>query len=150
MDRDPDRDPSWRAHENALEALRQVQFHIQSLRFVDQTSPPATGTLADVAASEVRRRKAQLQVLGSKLAANPAWDMLLDLFLAQGRGEAISVTSLCYASHVPPTTALRWIGVLIDEGLLCRRHDPRDKRRSHLSLTDVGLDRITRSLAALC
>lgn len=89
-----------------------------------------------------------MRALGSKLVANPAWDMLLDLFLAQERNEPICVTSLCYASHVPPTTALRWIGVLVDDGLVFRRQDREDKRRSYVLLTDAGLDRVTQCLEA--
>lgn len=43
------------------------------------------------------------------LFRDPAWDMLLDLTLAHTECRRVSVTSLCIASGVPPTTALRWI-----------------------------------------
>ncbi len=43
----------------------------------------------------------------TELFADPAWDMLLDLALSEASGRRISVTSLCIASGVPTTTALR-------------------------------------------
>jgi hypothetical protein len=33
--------------------------------------------------------------------------MLLELFAAHESGRCVSISSLCYASGVPPTTALR-------------------------------------------
>src|SRR3546814_1843272 len=42
--------------------------------------------------------------------SDPAWDMLLDLYLAAERNtRPVSISSLCIASAVPATTALRWI-----------------------------------------
>ena len=42
--------------------------------------------------------------------------MLLDLTAARAEHTRVSVTSLCIASGVPPTTALRWIGQMSDAG----------------------------------
>ncbi len=47
----------------------------------------------------------------------------------------MSVSSLCVAANVPATTALRWVGVLTDEGWLVRRQDPADGRRVWLELS---------------
>ena len=52
------------------------------------------------------------------------------------------MSSLCIAAAVAPTTALRWIGRMTAAGLLVRQHDPFDRRRTLMSLSD-------RSLAAL-
>lgn len=72
------------------------------------------------------------------LFGEPAWDILLDLFIADLKGLSLSVTDACIGSAVPNTTALRWIGVLQESGLLTRSGDPRDARRAHLSLTETG------------
>lgn len=69
------------------------------------------------------------------LFADPAWDMLLDLYGAQLGQRRVSVTSLCIAANVPTTTALRWISALEGEGLIERRADPLDGRRFFVSLT---------------
>ena len=69
------------------------------------------------------------------LFEDPAWDMLLDLFAAELERRRVSVSSLCIAAAVAPTTALRWIGKLIDAGLLERQPDAFDRRRAFMSLT---------------
>ncbi|MFX4925881.1 hypothetical protein ABTC31_20055, partial [Acinetobacter baumannii] len=83
-------------------------------------------------AAEVRRiirgRRLRDQFLGDGLFEDPAWDILLDLYAAHLEGTQVSVSSLCIAASVPPTTALRWIGRMSDLGMLERRPDPFDRR----------------------
>ena len=69
------------------------------------------------------------------LFEDPAWDMLLDLFAAELEGRQVLVSSLCIASAVAPTTALRWINKLIAVGLLERQPDTLDRRRAFVALT---------------
>ncbi|MBS7538419.1 response regulator [Ancylobacter lacus] len=76
------------------------------------------------------------------LFSDPAWDMLLDLAVAEATGKPISVTSLCIASGAPTTTALRRIDDLRDAGLLDRTPDPTDRRRIIVQLTDLGRQRM--------
>ncbi len=66
----------------------------------------------------IRQRQLRARFFDGDLFADPAWDMLLDLTAARAEHVRVSVTSLCIASGVPPTTALRWIGQMIDGGLL--------------------------------
>lgn len=76
------------------------------------------------------------------LFSDPAWEMMLDLAVAEASGRPISVTSLCIASGAPTTTALRRIDDLKDAGLIDRTPDPRDKRRILVQLTQPGRDRM--------
>lgn len=71
--------------------------------------------------------------------AEPAWDILLDLYIQQFQGHRTSITSACIAARVPATTALRWIGQLYEAGLINRRRDNEDCRRWFLELTATGL-----------
>ena len=75
--------------------------------------------------------------------------MLLDLTAARAEHTRVSVTSLCIASGVPPTTALRWIGQMIDAGLLERVDDETDRRRAFITLTDKASDAMARYFAEL-
>jgi hypothetical protein len=75
-----------------------------------------------------------------ELFAEPAWDMLLDLCISSLQGKKVSVTSLCIAARVPPTTALRWINVLEKQSYIERTSDENDARRSFLSVTELGLN----------
>jgi DNA-binding MarR family transcriptional regulator len=83
----------------------------------------------------IARRKLRCRYLDPDLFADPAWDMMLDLAAAEGENERISVTSLCLASGVAPTTALRWIAHLVEKGLVTRTEDSLDRRRVFVSLT---------------
>lgn len=73
------------------------------------------------------------------LFGEPAWDIMLDLFIAHAEGKHVSVSSACIGSAAPPTTGLRWLGVLADEGLVVRENDPDDNRRVMVRLTAAGL-----------
>ena len=66
--------------------------------------------------------------------ADPAWDLLLDLFVSELEGEQVAVSSACIATGVPTTTALRCINRLVKAGLLIRTIDPDDARRSIVTL----------------
>lgn len=75
----------------------------------------------------------------AELFGEPAWDILLDLYIAHAEGKNVSVSSACIGSAAPPTTGLRWLGVLADNGLVLREHDPEDQRRVLVRLSARGL-----------
>lgn len=97
----------------------------------------------------IHQRKMRARFLAPELFADPAWDILLDLTAARVERLRVSVTSLCIASGVPTTTALRWISQLIDAGLLERQPDEVDRRRAFIALTDKGAEAIARYFAEL-
>ena len=71
---------------------------------------------------------------GADLFADPAWDILLDLFASKLEKKRVAVSSLCIAAAVPPTTALRWIKTLTDHKIVLRDADPQDGRRVYIEL----------------
>jgi hypothetical protein len=97
----------------------------------------------------IRARRLRDQYFAADLFADPAWDMLLDLLLARMEGRLVAVSSLCIAAAVPPTTALRWIKRLTDEGLFERTADPRDGRRVFIDLADDTAQALITYLRAL-
>jgi hypothetical protein len=97
----------------------------------------------------IRQRQLRARFFEGDLFADPAWDMLLDLTAARAAHVRVSVTSLCIASGVPPTTALRWIGQMTDAGLLQRVDDETDRRRAFITLTDKAADAMARYFAEL-
>lgn len=97
----------------------------------------------------IRARRLRAQFFGPDLFEDPAWDMLLDLFAAELEGGRVSVSSLCIAAHVAPTTALRWITRLTDAGLFERRPDPQDRRRVFIALSARGSAAMRGYVAAL-
>ncbi|MBN8809584.1 MAG: hypothetical protein J0I47_15300 [Sphingomonas sp.] len=97
----------------------------------------------------IRARRLRDQHFTAGLFEDPAWDMLLDLYAAELEGAQVSVSSLCIAAAVPPTTALRWITRMTEAGLFERRPDPFDRRRAFLGLTTDSHQRMDRHFAAL-
>lgn len=82
-----------------------------------------------------RRRRDRDIPFAARLFSEPAWDMLLDLFIAGEAGPAPRVTSLCHAASVPMTTALRWVAILEDCGMITTTDDPHDRRCRTIELT---------------
>jgi hypothetical protein len=100
----------------------------------------------------IRARRLRENFFKGELFADPAWDMLLDLMAARLEKQKVAVSSLCIASAVPPTTALRWIKALCDRGLFVRLADAEDGRRVFIELSDSAatmLDAYLRSVKRL-
>ena len=88
----------------------------------------------------LRARRQRDRLFAGGLFADPAWDMLLELYAAELCGYRVSVSSLCMSAAVPTTTALRWTRCLEENGLVRRSPDPLDGRRVFISLSNEGLD----------
>lgn len=87
---------------------------------------------------QARRLRAGALSVAADLFQDPAWDLLLDLYIAHVERREVAVTSACIAANVPPTTALRWISALVQRGLVERASDPNDRRRILLRLSNAG------------
>lgn len=110
-----------------------------------EPSPVDPARVRDV----IRLRRLRERFFEPGLFADPAWDIFLDLTAAQLEGEDVPVSSLCAAAAVPPSTALRWIAALTDQGLLVRRADPEDRRRVFIDLAQPVARAMERYFAAI-
>lgn len=97
----------------------------------------------------LRQRQLRGRFFDGALFADPAWDILLDLTAARAEHLRVSVSSLCIASGVPPTTALRWIAQMTEAGLLERQEDVTDRRRAFIAISDSAADAMARYFAEL-
>ncbi|MFN4019092.1 MAG: MarR family winged helix-turn-helix transcriptional regulator [Erythrobacter sp.] len=96
----------------------------------------------------LRRKRAA--IFGNpELFGEPAWDILLDLYIAHAQAKSVSVSSACIGSAAPATTGLRWLGVLAEEGLVVRENDPEDNRRVLVRLTPKGIAAMERFFDAV-
>lgn len=95
-------------------------------------------TLSTLSMTYYRVRRTRDNYFPRQLFGEPAWDILLDLYINHAQGRKISVSSLCVASMVPATTALRYIAMLEDQGLLRKIASEHDRRVSLVELTDKG------------
>ena len=86
-----------------------------------------------------RERDLRLAFFPADLVGDAEWAVVLAVGERSLANRQESVSSACYAAApVPPTTALRAIGRLVEARLIERSHDRKDRRRAHLSLTDQG------------
>lgn len=81
---------------------------------------------------QIKLRRDRERFVPADIFADPAWDMLLDLFATKLEGKRVPVSSPCIAAAVPATTALRWIRSLTEAGIFVRQVDRDDARRSHV------------------
>ncbi len=90
-------------------------------------------------ASEMyRSRRRRKRFFPPELFGEPAWDLLLDLFIARLHNKRVSITSACYAADVPATTALRWLGILADRNLIERFDSKTDHRVTWVRLSNYA------------
>jgi DNA-binding MarR family transcriptional regulator len=99
-------------------------------------APAPVATSAKAIREMIKRRRLRDSFFDAELFADPAWDILLDLMAARLEQRNVSVSSLCIAAAVPPTTALRWITAMTENGMLLRQQDPDDARRVFIVLSD--------------
>jgi len=93
-------------------------------------------------------RRARERFVSGAMLGEPAWDMLLGLYLTDG-GQRQTITTLTEHSGVPPTTALRWIEYLAAQGLAIRRPHVTDGRASQIEITDKGREALDNYFSAL-
>ena len=103
--------------------------------------------LLDLARRAYADRRRRDKVFQNDLFGEPAWDILLDLFISAKQGKRVSVSSACIGAAVPNTTALRWLAVLEQRGLIVREDDPADARRAFLHLSAEAYARMCDFLA---
>lgn len=111
--------------------------------FILHNSPgKASAKAASVenARATIRRRLLRRQLLDAPdLFGEPAWDMILDLFVHGGEGRPIAMSSVCVSAGIPFSSAMRLVQKLCDAGILRRVPDIFDGRRINLSIApDVG------------
>lgn len=110
---------------------------------------PARRSVIDYADRVRRIRIRRNEMLGLTSLRDPVWDMLLDLLVARDRNDQTSIGSLCQGSGVPPTTALRHLEQLEQQGMIERWPDPEDQRRTLVRLLPEAALRIERLVAEL-
>ena len=86
----------------------------------------------------IQSRNARTAHFSADLFADPAWDILLELYASAIEQQRHSIGSLTAMAPAPPTTTLRWIATLEREGLLAREGDPLDARRIFIRLSAAG------------
>lgn len=83
-------------------------------------------------------REAREQLLHGQISGQPAWDILLALYLTDKAGVEHNIGRMIELSHSSVTTGLRYIDLLEAHGLVHREQDKRDGRVWYLNLSAGG------------
>lgn len=104
--------------------------------------PPTSAQLLSLARRIYAARERRRNFLSGDILGEPAWDILLALYCANGAGHRLTVSNICDASGVPPTTALRWLDTLMERGFTRRLKNPLDRRIVFIELEPEGQARL--------
>ena len=105
--------------------------------------------LVDYAETVLEQRRMRRQFLPGELFHEPAWDMLLALFVSRDARLPMNIKALVSMSDAPVTTSQRWIEHLHKLKLIDRVIDPTDRRRVEISLSHTGDQAMKAYLRAL-
>ena len=61
-------------------------------------------------------RRTRLSILPPELFAEPAWDLLLELFIADAEGRRLTARQVCLRSGIAPSVMSRWLKHLSQSG----------------------------------
>lgn len=134
---DGSRDPNVELHAGSRVAL--IMGIERVADEASRTHSPASIS-AELVRAIIEARNARKRYFGDQLFADPAWDILLELFVLRCDQRRASVSKLSLGAGVPTTTALRWIDKLHSDGLVEREPDPLDARRVWVALSDKGFE----------
>lgn len=115
--------------------VRSIYRWPSTLAWIEKHAASLAAKARVISAKRNRRR----DFFSHQLLGEPAWDMLLDLFMQYAGGAKVSTTSLCVASQVPTSTALRYISLMEEIGYVSRSPSTQDKRVTFVSLTELGV-----------
>lgn len=107
----------------------------------DGAEPPALKDgILRVARRAWKAQRERERILGPSLAADPAWIILLDLFIARMEEREVTVRSLRSATGLSEATILRWVAQLVQVKMVLRLGEEADPRVARLALTEAGLN----------
>jgi len=116
--------------------LRRIRAELEAVETLVRSEAEARITPVEIGRVVRSAREEIGRFFDSSLFADPAFDMLLFVFLEEEEGRQVE-TSACYrASGVPRTTAVRWINMLLSMGMFENAPHPTDRRLTLLSLSE--------------
>jgi PAS domain S-box-containing protein len=106
--------------ENHVALLRDGVGPVRIIATITQLSPPPLphfpGDLLQTARLLLESRRRRDRAFLAELFSDPAWDMLLAIYVCEAEGRVLTVQALCDASHIGASVAVRWARMLLDSG----------------------------------
>lgn len=90
-----------------------------------------------------RLRRMRDQAFGPELFGEPAWDLLLDLYVAASEPRPVSIVATSIAAS---TDDVRWLDLLEEHGLVDLVHAGSEMSQAIVTLSQTAFDQMTRLL----
>lgn len=111
------------------------RFHQSLGKGAEDTDPSKLSRRAETLIS---LRTARAKMFDTSLFGEPAWDILLVLYVAAAKGERLLTKCCCLSIDCPQSTALRHLKELVRRGLVSRERSLSDRRSTYVSLSEQG------------
>lgn len=108
----------------------------------EAASAPVGQDIVAAARRSVAALRERERLFGAGLFTDPAWTILLQLFVVGEEGRKAKAECLCAAAAVPEAVAIRCIALLVSAKLVKRRAQSGDSAGTYLELTEAGRGRL--------
>ena len=132
------------------QSVRRVAALKAVTRATDPLEPYGGQAVVELARSMYALRRNRDSIFGGELFSEPAWDILLHLFVAGAEGRVVSVLAASEGAAAPQTTALRKLRQLEEARLIVRAGDPADARRAYVRLSALACRKMRGLLKGAC
>ncbi len=88
-------------------------------------------------------RDMRQEIFGRGLFADPIWDMMLALYEGELARRPVSVARACKATGLPIRSALQYVEIMDERGLLLAPSHQEGARRLWLNLSPIAIDAMT-------
>jgi len=96
----------------------------------------------ELARAIMLRRRRRARHFAQSMFGEPAWDIMLALYVSDRGGSRNTISRLAELSGAPMTTALRWLDYLEQAKLVTRQPSPTDRRVMFVELTGTGREKL--------
>ena len=97
----------------------------------------------------LQRRRLSADEFGDDMFGEPAWEMLLELYVREGSGASTTSAELFATTRTPQSTAERWLRQLEADGLLYRRSHAVEPSTDFVELSDRARASLERYFVAI-
>jgi DNA-binding MarR family transcriptional regulator len=129
--------------EDAVRLLTLIIGKVRADQTVRQfeTAPVARALLDD--------RKRRSAIFNPGMFGEPAWELLLNLYITDQGGPRLTIGKLIQVAGLPQSTSLRWLDYLEDQKLIVRNEHPTDARTAFVELTDKAREALASYLSQM-
>lgn len=100
---------------------------------------------ASVAAAILEVRHTRRDFLPAEIFSEPAWDLLLELFIADSEGLRLTAADVSQRCDIPPTLLSRWLKYLSKAGFVIG--DGHGDLDDQLTLSGKGMESMERAIS---